>query len=144
MAYKNIEDKRAAEAERYRTDPVFRAKKIAQTTAWRRANRERYNASRRGENRSQSPVTHAQSRQRHLARYGLTLEGYEGMLLEQGGGCAICGLPPGTRALHVDHDHRTGEVRGLLCNNCNQGLGRFRDEPDALVAAAMYLIRTAP
>ena len=44
------------------------------------------------------------------------------MLAEQGGGCAICGAPPKTRRLHVDHDHKTGEIRGLLCYRCNKAL----------------------
>jgi hypothetical protein len=47
---------------------------------------------------------------------------YERMLEAQGGGCAICGAKPKTRRLHVDHDHATGKVRGLLCHRCNRAL----------------------
>ena len=50
---------------------------------------------------------------------GVTDEDYALMLATQGGGCAICGNPPRTRRLHVDHDHKTGVVRGLLCFQCN-------------------------
>jgi hypothetical protein len=61
-------------------------------------------------------------------------------LAAQGGGCAICGRPPTeSRQLDIDHDHRTGEVRGLVCNPCNQGLGLFRDDPFLIMAAATYV-----
>jgi len=50
---------------------------------------------------------------------------YEGMLAEQGGVCAICGNPPKVKRLHVDHDHRTGAVRGLLCFRCNRALAGY-------------------
>lgn len=58
-------------------------------------------------------------------------------------GCAICGKLPGKtnggRPLAVDHDHKTGRVRGLLCENCNNGLGRFKDNPAFLREAVGYL-----
>lgn len=53
---------------------------------------------------------------------GVTDEQYERLLAAQGGGCAICGATPKTRRLHVDHDHKTGAVRGLLCYRCNRFL----------------------
>jgi hypothetical protein len=52
-------------------------------------------------------------------KYGLSLEQYEEMLRLQGGTCALCGRPPKTYRLNVDHDHITGRVRGLLCYRCN-------------------------
>jgi hypothetical protein len=54
----------------------------------------------------------------------------------KGGLCAICREAP---AAHVDHDHETGRVRGLLCFNCNGALGRFRDRRDLMLAAIAYL-----
>ena len=78
----------------------------------------------------------------HLLRtYGLSSTDYATLLAKQGGGCAICGRLParGKRALNVDHDHTTGKIRGLLCDNCNNGLGLFRDNVDLLLAAGLYL-----
>jgi hypothetical protein len=71
-------------------------------------------------------------------KYGLTLDDFENILTEQGGGCSICKAVP-ERPLDIDHCHTTGHVRGLLCNKCNTGLGLFGDSPERLEAAAKYL-----
>ena len=77
-----------------------------------------------------------------LAQYGLTPEDYERMLESQGGVCAICGTnPKPERHLCVDHDHETNSVRALLCIGCNAGVGHFREEPDYMIAAAMYIVK---
>lgn len=79
-----------------------------------------------------------------LNKYGITLIAYETLLAEQGGGCATCGDSQsceGREYLYVDHDHATGEVRGLLCHNCNFALGYAKDDPDRLIALAAYLVR---
>jgi hypothetical protein len=82
------------------------------------------------------------TRHYHLKRrYGIGADDFDRMVVEQGGVCPICGRPDPE---HVDHDHVTGEVRGILCFNCNGGLGQFRDDIDALCAAASYLSRTMP
>jgi hypothetical protein len=86
---------------------------------------------------------------RNLRQYGLTRSDYEEMLVAQRGLCAVCGQPETTidkkraavRKLAVDHDHETGQVRGLLCGNCNHGVGKFRDSPRLLRAASEYLER---
>ena len=80
-------------------------------------------------------------------KYGISLEEYDGLLYEQGGGCAICGREDSSRKdrvqtkfpLCVDHDHKTGIIRGLLCDECNRGLGAFKDNPELLTIAAHYL-----
>jgi hypothetical protein len=75
-------------------------------------------------------------------RYNISYADYERMELEQGGVCKICKRPPTHSRydrLHVDHDHATGKVRGLLCHTCNTGLGSFQDRPDWLQAAIVYL-----
>jgi hypothetical protein len=76
-----------------------------------------------------------------LKLYGITPQDFRRMLAKQGGVCAICkGPEPTGMALAVDHDHVTGRVRGLLCSNCNKGLGCFKDSPCALRTAALYLL----
>ena len=75
-------------------------------------------------------------------RYGMTMQEYKHMLALQGGVCAICRQPENEgykRNLSVDHDHETGQVRGLLCHQCNTGIAKFYDDPKRLVAAARYL-----
>ena len=72
-------------------------------------------------------------------KYGIGLDFYEHLLKIQDGRCAICGDMEDGRALAVDHDHVTGQVRGLLCASCNNGLGRFKDDPERLKAALRYL-----
>ena len=73
---------------------------------------------------------------------GMTLEQYNQMLENQQGKCAICG---GGRekqkySFSVDHCHATGKIRGILCSNCNAGLGFFKDNPQSLTNALTYLI----
>jgi len=80
---------------------------------------------------------HAKLRKEGVAALG----GYDAVLAQQGGGCAICGQPPkpGGHRLAVDHDHVTGTVRGLLCRFCNQMLGYSRDNCHTLTGGAFYL-----
>lgn len=72
-------------------------------------------------------------------RYGITIEQYEELLDVQGGVCAICKqLCASGKDLAVDHDHDTGVVRGLLCMNCNIGIGHLATQ-DRLMQALIYL-----
>lgn len=71
-------------------------------------------------------------------RYGIDLPEYEALLAAQGGVCAICGAESPN---HIDHDHATGKVRGILCFNCNGGLGQFHDDKSLLLSAVLYLDR---
>lgn len=84
-------------------------------------------------------------REWHLQKnYGITTEAYNTMVAGQHGVCAICGNQPNTggnngKILLVDHNHKTGEVRGLLCHRCNKMLSDAQDDPSILEAGAEYL-----
>lgn len=122
---------------------------------WSRNNRDKVNAAAR-KRRKENPEKSREARKRQYWRnpekwraqasakslmrlYGLSVEDYLTLLSKQGGVCAICGVAPTTRKLAVDHNHDTGKNRGLLCDNCNNGLGRFKDDPTRLRSAASYL-----
>lgn len=78
-------------------------------------------------------------------KYGLSAEEYFALVERADGRCESCGEPPATEGgghqteLHVDHDHATGRVRGLLCHGCNLAIGNLRDDPVKARAAATYL-----
>lgn len=78
-----------------------------------------------------------------MKRYGMTLDEYAEMDEEQGWMCKICKSPTSGRKdsplFHVDHDHATGKVRGLLCNNCNVGIARLKEDATVLRSAIAYL-----
>ena len=104
------------------------------TKIWRSGNRERL--------RKYSRERHHTHRE-YLHQYGITKLDYDKMFEAQDGCCAICGSrDPGrktSRYFCVDHDHITKKVRGLLCNNCNVALGRFKDNLEMLRRAVVYL-----
>jgi hypothetical protein len=88
------------------------------------------------------PVKSDKHREYNLRKtYGLEPGDFERMLAAQGGVCAICGTdtPKGKGNFHVDHCHSTGAVRGLLCHDCNTGLGKFKDDTAQLQKAISYL-----
>ena len=71
-------------------------------------------------------------------QYGISEEQYNNMILSQNNICAICNKPS-SKTLHIDHDHETGKVRGLLCSSCNTAIGLFKEDIDSLSAAIKYL-----
>lgn len=81
---------------------------------------------------------------RIYTKYGLTYQAYQDLLKSQDYKCAICGLSESTKGkgLSVDHCHTTGKVRGLLCTNCNLGIGSFTDDIQKLKLAISYLEKT--
>jgi len=76
---------------------------------------------------------------RMLQEYGISLEQFERLYLEQDGRCAICSDRMLNSDCHVDHDHEVGNVRALLCGSCNRGLGMFKDNIRRLARAIVYL-----
>lgn len=107
--------------ERYANDPEFRAK----YQEWARG---------------RDPAKKRDGRIR--SEFGVGVEQYDRMLADQDGKCAICGAESADsrgHKLHIDHCHATGRIRGLLCSNCNHGVGKFKDDPDRLRKAAAYL-----
>jgi hypothetical protein len=128
----------AAKAARTALDPQANRDRVKR---WREQNPEKYLAKQRAY--SASPAKKKADRRSYLKRkYGMTLEDYDAMFEEQGGVCAICKKPrPEDRTLHVDHDHNTGTIRGLLCFRCNNALGDFEEEYELFRRAADYLDR---
>lgn len=112
--------------------------------AWRRAytaaNREKELERQRVWRRRNPEKMQAKGYARTLRKRGLTKEQHQSMITAQGDRCLICGSTSSDgRALRIDHDHATGRIRGLLCNSCNLGLGKFKDDPALLRSAAVYL-----
>lgn len=83
------------------------------------------------------------SRQYYLKkRYGMTLDDWQTLWAAQSERCGLCGAAETDgKYWHVDHDHTSGVVRGILCHGCNTGLGNFRDDPSRLELAINYLRR---
>ena len=91
--------------------------------------------------RNKSAIYHRERILKH--RHGITIEDYNQLLLKQNGKCAICGsITPNRKNRQnfcVDHDHKTGKIRGLLCEKCNRGIGMLQDDPVILQQAIDYL-----
>jgi hypothetical protein len=87
--------------------------------------------------------TYEEQRISRIRSYGISVEEYKDMLDSQNGGCYICGKEPeGRRALDIDHDHKTGQVRGLLCSNHNRALGLLNDDIKLMLKAVEYLVKS--
>lgn len=125
---KSCKSQRAAQYHKKNKDKV-----VERVRSWRLSNPEKKRANQR-----------KHERKYNLKKlYGITPEEYEEMLAKQGGLCAVCRGEPYGRGnkLHVDHDHATGRVRGLLCHGCNASLGLMKESPERLRSAAVYLER---
>lgn len=89
------------------------------------------------------PSQQDQRKHRLMTMYKMTLDQYYLLIDGQYYQCPICNesLMPFTRNTHIDHDHETGRVRGILCGKCNIGLGHFKDNPEFLQNAIEYIKR---
>jgi hypothetical protein len=109
---------------------------INRVKKWQRENPDRVVATR--QRRIRDP---RRDREQHLQRrFGISLDDYAELFEAQGGGCAICGRPPADgKSLHVDHQHESGTVRGLLCFTCNGALGMLNEDEEVLARAFDYV-----
>lgn len=142
----------------YRT-PEFRAKRDRQISEWQRTHREasraisaRYRAAHpdRIEAYQRSERFKEVQWKAYLKRcYGITPEQYYDLRNKQDGRCALCTNPfdplqpngKPSKGTHIDHDHRTGKIRGMLCGKCNRGIGMFNEDVGLLRKAIEYLER---
>ena len=115
------------------------ASAVERAKRWRLENPERF-AAWQAEYRNR-PERKRKMRDLYYRRtYGLSADEVDAILVAQDGVCAICGQAPERAAsLHLDHDHRTGRLRGILCLNCNQALGKLGPDPAVYSRAAAYL-----
>jgi hypothetical protein len=129
----NLADKK----KRYDADP---AKHIAAVKRWQQENSERLNAYRR-EYRKRDDVKRRSRDAYYRKQYGKTADEVDEIVELQGGACLICkvDLPERLGSRHLDHDHVTGQIRGVLCIDCNHGIGKLKDSPDLLMRAVVYL-----
>jgi Recombination endonuclease VII len=126
---------------RYAQDPEYRREKLESNRAYRIAHREEINERKRRlptDPESRAEVLAGRRRSALRSRYGISLEEYERLLASQNGACAIC-EEKFEQTPCVDHCHKTGKVRGLLCLKCNTGLGCYDDDPARMLAATIYL-----
>lgn len=139
MPYKD-KDKQKACWRRYAVSERGKARK----RKWQSENRESTRDQQRARYKADPEKYRTYFRNRYVLRtYGISHKQYEKMFQDQGGLCAICGREPdihrnGISRLAIDHHHKSGIVRGLLCNNCNVGIGYLADDPDILAKASEY------
>jgi hypothetical protein len=122
---KDPERVRSRLRERYRTSAEVRAKTREYNRNWAERNPERHKQ--------------AQRRSWLKRKYAVTVEWYDAAMEAQDGRCRVCKSKPDH--LVVDHCHRTGAVRGLLCHGCNVALGFLEEDPDRAIALAEYILQ---
>ncbi len=129
----NAETKSRRDAEKAKDPEAYLALQRATQAAWRDG--------------ATPELRKTRGRRQLFKARGVTAEWYEENLAEQGGVCAICRQPEsklssggGLKMLAIDHDHTTGKVRGLICQQCNIGIGALQDSPELIRKAVRYLI----
>lgn len=121
---------------------------LERTRKYRESNREKINKRRREHHKlhkedinkkkreNYNPIKNREQKLKY--KYNLSLDEYDEMFKKQNGKCEICGDVT-ERPLDVDHNHKTGKIRGLLCNACNRGIENFKENPLKLIKTVYYL-----
>jgi len=119
--------------------PLLQTKRYIRCESCMELHKKKFEVDRRAEQKANDP--HFDRRRDLKRKYGMTLEDWDELFESQNRSCKICGTdsPGGKGFWHVDHDHTTNEVRGILCNGCNTGLGHFKDSLENLKKAQEYL-----
>ena len=144
MPYKDKTKRNEAQRKHYATHPASVACKAAYNAAWLKQDRakdpEKYRAKERIVRVKKLDYVRLKDRKASLKRkYGMTVEDYDRMFKKQNGVCAICHTRQLYQKLAVDHCHKTGQIRGLLCQHCNRSIGLMFDSPFRLRNAAEYI-----
>lgn len=129
----NADKRNAQRNARYAANPE---KEKARNAAYRAANPEKARASTKAWRVANPGKSSASAR---MKKYGVSQDCFQLMLAVQKNACGIC-KEIFLKSPHVDHCHETGEVRGLLCGQCNKALGGFKDSPEILERAKEYLL----
>jgi hypothetical protein len=119
--------------------PLLKTKRYVRCESCMEVHKKKFEVDRRAEQKANDP--HFDRRRDLKRKYGMTLEEWDELFEAQNKSCKICGTdtPGGKGFWHVDHDHATDKVRGILCNGCNLGLGHFKDSLENLKKAQDYL-----
>jgi len=121
-------------------NPEYHKNQVENTKRWIKNNAEKYKQYAKNWRAKQDPVyMKAYKRMKQLKAYGLTPEDYSELLKKQNGACAICQKLPTKIELAVDHNHKTGRVRGLLCFRCNFGMTFYGENLNNFERAVNYL-----
>jgi hypothetical protein len=136
MAYKeNHKEKMSAYLKKYRRENKQKAQDY--NLNYKNKNKEKLKADRICYRKKQAEkIRHQVWKNKLKARYGLTPQQYFDLMKKHGGKCAICGSD---KKLGIDHCHKTKKIRGILCGDCNRGLGLFKDNQEFLLKAVNYL-----
>lgn len=123
--------------ERFSANGACRGCSNERSAKWQRENKERASAS---DKRWRLANRARRLNLQYLKRYGVTAADKQALLAKQRSKCAICRIATPTKGgWHLDHDHKTKEIRGVLCGRCNWMIGHARESPKVLLAAAKYL-----
>ena len=134
---------------------VQRAKRIISRKAWTEKNREKLSTQSRNWKAEHREQVNAHARERYhkknkneqlirhrKRKYGMDESEYRAIVEQQEGRCLICGDKPNI-SLSIDHNHVTGQIRGLICNPCNIALSKAKESPEILRSMAQYLEKFA-